>query len=547
MTSFSRGLLSTQRLLFKGFPAFGRGPNIFSYGFVTSRMQSSTASPSGIAPPQQFAKFHVEVALQPPQAGYLSFSKAAPSPSPLHKASARPRAVDDAASFVGSVKTVEHLEAAIIWLKSIVRSAPISSFQAVLESAARIGSRECALQVEEIALTSRRQLDATCYAHIMHACGKVNGLKEAESVFKRMREANVQPNLFSYNVLLTWLYRASEWNALFDTFDELQRAGIRPKISTFNIAIAACVQKANKRKAFALFEQLKALGELPNVKTFSSLIDVCAHAGDAVGAQATFDDMARFGVKPNELTFTCLLNAYALASCDLDALFDVFARIPSFGLRPNVFHFNVLVNACATHQRLDRALALIADMSAAGLTPSTITFNALINASRKSGDIDAAFLVLERMRAANLRPDVRTMTELASACCQGGDVTRAMEVVKEMEQRGPAPNEFTYGVVISALALSGRASEALDILSVMVKRNVKPSVVVYGALIDGLGRERRVDELVELMRAIRADKIPLDRRAAASLAITAAESGSATLFEISRECRRQVESQDVRF
>ena len=95
-------------------------------------------------------------------------------------------------------------------------------------------------------------------------------------VFEFMQTAGKEPNLISYNSLITACAKGVKTKEALDAFKSMQAAGEEPDIITYSSLIKACAKGVKTQVALDVFKSMQAVGQEPNVISYDSLITACA-------------------------------------------------------------------------------------------------------------------------------------------------------------------------------------------------------------------------------------------------------------------------------
>lgn len=77
-----------------------------------------------------------------------------------------------------------------------------------------------------------------------------------------MRAASIEPNVFSWNAILSAHVRNEEHrDNTFDVLDKLKERGVTPDMATYAVIIALAARMKQYKAAVKLFDEAKMLGK----------------------------------------------------------------------------------------------------------------------------------------------------------------------------------------------------------------------------------------------------------------------------------------------
>merc|ERR1719291_1579060 len=107
----------------------------------------------------------------------------------------------------------------------------------------------------------------------------------ALDLFRSMKEAEVLPDAFTYNALISacekrlWPERAEE------LFREMEANGPEPDVIAYTALISCWAKSKKPEKAMQLLEEMQSKGVSPNAITYSTLAWACEKSGDVAKIQ----------------------------------------------------------------------------------------------------------------------------------------------------------------------------------------------------------------------------------------------------------------------
>jgi pentatricopeptide repeat protein len=229
----------------------------------------------------------------------------------------------------------------------------------------------------------------------------------------------------------TSVIKKSDLEGAFACLKAMEEAGVDPDVITYNALISACEKAGEVETALTTFNDMRAAGIIPNLITYNALISACEKAGEVETALKIFEDnMQAAGIIPDVITYNALISACEKAG-KVERAQEIFEGMRAAGIIPDVITYSALISACEKAGQAGQALEIFEGMRAAGIIPNVITYSALISACEKAGQAELALKIFDDMRAADIIPNVITYNALISACVRGDHPADARRLLKE--------------------------------------------------------------------------------------------------------------------
>ena len=323
------------------------------------------------------------------------------------------------------------------------------------------------------------------HALMLHTSPKrpENALKAYELLNRMETMETVQPNLFSYNLVLRALNRVNKVQDAANVLRQLVQRGIEPDTFSFNQVLAALARVRAADTAYELLQYQIESGTPPDVASYASVLS--AYGPERVGEAENM--LRNMKIPPNAVCYNVMMDLWAksgqgtLGARKAEQLLQEMQDRYEAGneaMKPTLVSYNALLNAwarsgtrCCGH-KAETYLDQMWELYRAGdkkVKPNDCSYNTVINAISKSqneGKAQKALRVLRRMdkmyQAGNkdARPDTVTYTAVLNSCAFPAVLdsrTRrkawdtALFTLQELrESRYGHPNQVTYGVFIKA-------------------------------------------------------------------------------------------------
>lgn len=394
----------------------------------------------------------------------------------------------------------------------------VMHYSAVANAWAKSNDKNAGVQAEKVLkhLLRRSLKDSSLVPNrilfncIIHAWSRQGNVKQAENVFDRMKaDPVISIEVGDYNAVLAAYARNGNARKAEQLLKEMIEADIEPDVISYNCILDSWKQS---REAGAAERAESILNTMK--KNF---------------------DKGTSKVKPNGRSYSSVASAYIKSKRE-DAFMHaqrLLSLAEQQGAAKDTYLYNAVLDALASSGQpgvAQKAQKILFEMEERGII-NTVSYNTVIKAWRFSDHKDAAHRakqLLDRMERLNaedftldVSPDVFTYTSVIH-CFANTDAYKALELLHRMLDACRAgnndvkPNTITLNVVLDALAKNGdirSAEEALKLLRMFQEsceactENVTLSAASFTSVIDAFGKSRnpdaalRAEEIFEQMEA----------------------------------------------
>jgi pentatricopeptide repeat protein len=158
----------------------------------------------------------------------------------------------------------------------------------------------------------------------MTAYERVGDMNGASKVFKRMREADIDPNEIIYGAAISCCRKAGEPERALLLLRKMIREDLSPNVVTFNTVLVAQIEgrKADVQKGLLVYKLLtsKYSKARPNRQTYNLLIRGLAANHEPASAEAFLRKMRSDGLIPDVDLYSSTVTAYEKNGQPLRAL-----------------------------------------------------------------------------------------------------------------------------------------------------------------------------------------------------------------------------------
>ena len=198
--------------------------------------------------------------------------------------------------------------------------------------------------------------DADAVAFAASACvGSSESPADVKRLTQILAEANdcdVLPTIRIFNAAVATYANAKDTQRAFATFKSMRQAGVQPDVSTFNSLLSCCTNQ----QTLALVARMETQEIAPNVQTYRMRIKQCRWTGDTVQAKLLLDQMRENGIEPTPGVFEAFAMTAAAAG-DEEQLRQAREEMQRIGGPAETEAMAVAeLRSFATTQQLDKAL-----------------------------------------------------------------------------------------------------------------------------------------------------------------------------------------------
>ncbi|KAG1367701.1 pentatricopeptide repeat-containing protein, mitochondrial [Cocos nucifera] len=352
--------------------------------------------------------------------------------------------------------------------------------------------------------------DEVTIAKVLHACGRIEALKQGKAIHGHVIRSGLSPNLPVSNSLITMYSKNSKtelarrvfesignrslvsWNSMIsccslngllddakELFGKMISSGIEPDLVTWNSLISGHSHHGTINEVFELFRRVQEEGLKPNSSSITSILRTISDSGLLEYGKQIHGYVMRNWLESNVYVGTSLIDMYmkCLGVADARRVFDIMKH-------KNVLTWNSLVSGYAQSGLLDEALELVKKMEGGGAQPNLTTWNGLISGYSMKGMSSQAKILIHQLKANGMKPNVISWTALISGCCQNGQYEDSMYFFAEMQDEGIEPNLVTIASLLRACAALALLKKGAELHCFATRKGFDGDVVVATALAD---------------------------------------------------------------
>ncbi|XP_006417529.2 pentatricopeptide repeat-containing protein At1g09820 [Eutrema salsugineum] len=335
------------------------------------------------------------------------------------------------------------------------------------------------------------KLSALSCKPLMVSLLKENRFADVDYVHKEMIRRKIQPNLFTFNIVINALCKTGKMNKAKDVMEDMKVYGFSPNVVSYNTIIDGYCKLGGIGKMYKADAVLKEMVEnnvSPNLTTFNILIDGFWKDDNYSGSMKVFKEMLDQDMMPNVITYNTLINGLCSGGKVSEAV-GMHDKMVSAGVQPNLITYNSLINGFCKNNMLKEALDMLESVKGRGIVLSAKTYNMIIDAYCKSGKIEDGFALKEEMERGGIAPNVETYNCLIGGLCRNDNIEAATKLFDQLTRKG-LPDLVTYHILMDGYCSKGESRKAAMLLKEGIsKMGLKPRHLTYNILMKGYCKE----------------------------------------------------------
>ncbi|KAG0455264.1 hypothetical protein HPP92_024556 [Vanilla planifolia] len=345
--------------------------------------------------------------------------------------------------------------------------------------------------------------DIFTYNKAIQSAVKLGDVHRAMELRNRMEKNDeIPPNAFTFNVLISGLWKAGLTAEAGKMFNDMQKRKVLPTLVTYNVMIDGYCKIGDLDSAFKVWDQMKAFSVKPNLASYNSLLLGLAHAGRMDETGDLLKEMESKSLIPDEFTFSTLIKGHCMSG-NKEGAIDLFEEYIRKGIQPGAYTCGVLLSGLCKDGGVLKAEEFLRRMIDGGFVPTTVIYNIIVDGYCRVGNIDEAFSALRRMESLRVKVNHITYNSLINGLCKLQRMAEAEELLKEMTEKGEPPTLESMNPLIDSYSRVGQFVKCFEILDEMEdKLGLEPNIVSYGALVNGFCKKGKVHEAEALFAHI---------------------------------------------
>jgi len=368
---------------------------------------------------------------------------------------------------------------------------------------------------DDIAIFKLKPNDIT-YNTIIDLCTALGGIKEAWSCFSMMKDKGVEPDLFTYSILVKGLKEQPHiYQKNFDFLYESIEAYIKKNNDQldeilFNSLIDTAVAYKDFEKVNRTLEYMRANGiQFSNI-TYGILVKAFGQNKMIESALVIFEQMKNHNVQPNEITYGCIIDACIRAQM-YDKVMELLEQMSIEKIQTNIVIYTTLLKGYSKQKDFNKIWELYQKITKdREVAPNIIFYNAILeamNQCHKPGLLLPIYNQILKEDPREIKPDIITYSTLIKGLCKSHQMDTVMTLYKQVHQDSQLIfDEILHNLIMHSLLTSERYTDCEYIYQQMLKQEVTPSEVTYSILIKLYTKTKQYQKAIDLYNEVQ--KIP---------------------------------------
>eukprot|EP00435_Cladocopium_sp_Y103_P061215 s1061_g22.t2 len=144
--------------------------------------------------------------------------------------------------------------------------------------------------------------DVISFNALISACEKGQQWHLALSLFGRMQQEHLQPNVITYSAAISACEQVQQWSMALLLLHEMRQKFVPPNVVTYGAASSACEKGQRWSEVLDLLQQMGSEGLQPNVISFTASVRACEKAQRWEIALKLCQEMLRITVAPDVIS-----------------------------------------------------------------------------------------------------------------------------------------------------------------------------------------------------------------------------------------------------
>ncbi|CAN0881367.1 Pentatricopeptide repeat-containing protein At3g09650, chloroplastic [Linum grandiflorum] len=372
--------------------------------------------------------------------------------------------------------------------------------------------------------------DTAAYNSALNACANLGDAKTFLQLFDEMSACGLQPDSFTYNVMLKLCARRDRKDLMVVVVEKAIRKGIPFCVTTLQSLVAAYIGFGDLETAEKLVQAMRdGRRDLCKIMREAYQEELRKQEDDYDYENPNNDDedndadvfklllpieeseteppLLPKAYAPNTRLYTTLMKGYMKQGrlTDTVRMLEAMRHEDDDASLPDHVTYTTVVSAFVKAGKMDRARQVLAEMTRIGVAANRITYNILLKGYCQQLQIDKAKELMKEMEDnAEIEPDVVSYNIMIDGCIMVDDSSEALTFFNTMRSKGIPPTKISYTTLMKAFASSGQPNLASKVFEEMLKDSrVKVDLIAWNMLVEGyckLGLVQEAKRVVEKMK-----------------------------------------------
>ncbi|KAJ7969236.1 Pentatricopeptide repeat-containing protein [Quillaja saponaria] len=314
--------------------------------------------------------------------------------------------------------------------------------------------------------------DAIRYFSLMRELGHTEKIGLALVLFERMKLERLEPNDFTWNVMMAAYARSGDSHQAFALLARSTRDGFVPDLVTWNALISGFTQSHKLMEAFKCFRDMLVSGIQPNHVTLTVLLTACGLTGSVQRGREIHGFIYRNWLGNNVFVASALIDMYSKCGSLKEAR-SVFDWIPN----KNIASWNAMIGCYGKWGMVDSSIKLFEKMKEKGIQANAVTFICVLSACSHSGLVEKGLEIFRSMRESyKIEISKEHYACVVDLLCRAGKMVEAYEFLRDMPI---GVTESILGAFFNGCKIHGRR----DLASMMVEDIMRMKLIKPGGFV----------------------------------------------------------------
>ncbi|KAJ4970580.1 hypothetical protein NE237_003679 [Protea cynaroides] len=223
-------------------------------------------------------------------------------------------------------------------------------WNSVIAGFSHLGKGEQALDCFARMRKSCIAIDFFTFTSILRAIGILSALEEGKQTHALILKTGYASHVYTQNGLVSMYARCGSIDDSKQVFSSMDQ----PDLVSWNSLLSGCAQHGYGREAIDLFEHMRRTGIRPDQTTFLSVLSACGHVGLPDKGLEYFDLMRRDNSlePPRVEHYACIVDILGRAG----RLYEAENFVNNMVIQPGPSVYKALLSACQVHGNVDIAM-----------------------------------------------------------------------------------------------------------------------------------------------------------------------------------------------
>ncbi|CAN6485098.1 unnamed protein product [Victoria cruziana] len=327
--------------------------------------------------------------------------------------------------------------------------------------------------------------------------------RDVLGIFLQMREAGVEPNVYTFSCLLKSIAGSSALRHGKTIHAHLVKIGLFSDAIIQTVLMDMYFKCGKVYLARQLFDQMSQR----DIVLWGAAIAGFAHNGLRREAMDSFREMLNHGLVANSVTLTSIIPVCG----DLGLIKhgkEIHCFLIKTGYMEHIFIHAALVDMyCKCSD-----LGLGRRVFYASRRRNVVTWTALISGYAHNGMLDRALKSVTWMHQEGVKPDLVTVATIIPICSELKNLRTGKEIHCYALKKGILPNVSVTTSLIVMYSKCGVTRSSLNLFEKMEKKNA----ITWTAMMESLARDGRLHDALDMFRSMqlskqRADSVTISR------------------------------------